>query len=137
MKRLLLIPITVVTGFLAFAFLQPGTAGGVVRAIAPTLLAAHPSTISQANGSAQGTLADNAGSGSSAQGSAQGSAQSSRSGALSNPSDAQVNPESNIDTVHQVSTAGRVNCGRFGGGFHGGKHLFVCPNPPFPPPANR
>jgi hypothetical protein len=137
MKKLILVPLTIVTAFLAFAFLQPGTAGGVVRAIAPTLLAALPSTISQANGSAQGTLADNAGSGSAAQGSAQGSAQSSRSGALSNPSDALLNPEIKIDTVHSVSTAGHTNCGRFGGGFHGGKHLFVCPNPPFPPPANR
>ena len=56
---------------------------------------------------------------------------------LSNPSDAQVNPETKITTVHSVSTFGQVNCGRFGGGFHGGKHLVVCPNPPYPPPANR
>ena len=105
MKRLILIPITVVTGFLAFAFLQPGTAGGVLRAVAPTLLAAVPSTISQAPGSVTGAPANNGGSGASAQGSAQGSAQSSRStgstGTLSNPSDAQVNPETEI-TVNFV-----------------------------------
>jgi hypothetical protein len=139
-KKLLLVPVTVVTAFLAFAFLQPGTAGGVVRAIAPTLLAALPSTISQANGSGPDAQANNGGSGSSAQGSAQAgspSGSAGTTGTLSNPSDAQVNPETKIDTVHQVSTAGKVNCGRFGGGYHGGKHLFVCPNPPFPPPANR
>ncbi len=28
-----------------------------------------------------------------------------------------------------------VNCGRFGYGYHGGKHLFGCPNRPFPSPA--
>jgi hypothetical protein len=56
---------------------------------------------------------------------------------LSNPSDTQVSPETKIDTVHAVATFGQVNCGRYGGGYHGGKHLFVCPNPPYPPPANQ
>jgi len=133
MKRLILIPVTIVTAFLAFAFLQPSTAGGLLHAVAPTLLAALPSTISQANGSELGAPANNGASGSSAQGSGQGTDKSS----LSNPSDALVNPETKITTVHSLSTAGQVNCGRFGGGFHGGKHLFVCPNPPFPPPANH
>ena len=131
MKRLLLIPTTVVTAFLAFAFLQPGTAGGVLRAVAPTVLSALPSAV-LANGSAQS---------SSANGrlvSSQGSAQSTRStGALSNPSDPLVNPETKDTIEHAVSTAAHTNCGRFGGGFHGGKHLFVCPNQPFPPPANQ
>jgi hypothetical protein len=137
MKRLILIPVTIVTAFLAFAFLQPSTVGGVLHAVAPTLLAAFPSTLSQATGSGLGAPANNGGSGSSTQGSGQGSDQSSRSGALSNPSDALVNPETKITTVHSLSTAGQVNCGRFGGGFHGGKHLLVCPNPPYPPPANH
>jgi hypothetical protein len=109
----------------------------MLHAVAPALLAELPSTISQANGSGLNVPGNDGRSGASAQGSGQGSAQSSRSGTLSNPSDAQVNPETKIDTVHSVSTAGQVNCGRFGGGFHGGKHLFVCPNPPFPPPANQ
>ena len=131
MKRLLLIPTTVVTAFLAFAFLQPGTAGGVLRAVAPTVLSALPSAV----------LADGSTQSSSANGrlvSSQGSAQSTRStGALSNPSDPLVNPETKDTTQHAVSTAAHTNCGRFGGGFHGGKHLFVCPNHPFPPPANQ
>ena len=132
MKRLLLIPTTVVTAFLAFAFLQPGTAGGVLRAVAPTLLSALPSAVS-ADVAAQSASANGR-----ARSSAQGSAQSTRStGALSNPSDPLVNPETKDTTQHAVSTAPHTNCGRFGGGFHGGKHNFVCPNPPFPPPANH
>ena len=138
MKRLFLIPITVVTAFLAFAFLQPSAAGGVLHAVAPSFLAALPSAVLQAGGSAIGASANDGGSASSASGSGEGTAQASRStGALSNPSDALVNPETKITTEHGVSTAGKVNCGRFGGGFHGGKHNFVCPNPRFPPPANR
>ncbi len=34
-----------------------------------------------------------------------------------------------------VSTGVGVNCGRFGYGYHGGKHLFICPNSPQPAPA--
>jgi hypothetical protein len=135
MKKLVLVPITILTALLAFAFLQPSTAGGMLHAVAPALLAELPSTITQGNGS--GLPANGGGSGASAQGSGQGSGSSSKPGALSNPSGTLVNPDSKIDTIHAVSTFGQVNCGRFGGGFHGGKHLFVCPNPPFPPPANR
>jgi hypothetical protein len=137
MKKLVLVPITILTGLLAFAFLQPNTAGRMLHAVAPAVVAEVPSSISQANGSGLSLPGNDGGSGSSAQGSGQGSGSSSKSGSLSNPSDTLVNPESKIDTVHALSTAGQVNCGRFGGGFHGGKHLFVCPNPPFPPPANR
>jgi len=138
MKRLILIPVTVVTAFLAFAFLQPSTAAGVLHAVAPTLLAALPSTSSAASGSGLNAPANGGGSASSPLGSSPGSAESSGStGALSNPSDALVNPDTKSTTVHSVGTPGQVNCGRFGGGFHGGKHLFVCPNPPFPPPANH
>src|SRR5438128_7530871 len=104
MKRLLLIPTTVVTAFLAFAFLQPGTAGGVLRAVAPTVLSALPSAV-LANGSVQSPSANGRRSGSSAQG--QASAQSSRSiGALSNTSDPLLNPETKDTTEHAVSTAG-------------------------------
>lgn len=137
MKKLVLVPITILTALLAFAFLQPSTAGGVLHAVAPALVAALPSTISQDNGSELNAPSNDRGSGSSAQPLGQGGAPSSKSGSLSNPSDTQVFPDTKVDTVHAVSTAGQVNCGRFGGGFHGGKHLFVCPNPPFPPPANR
>lgn len=34
-----------------------------------------------------------------------------------------------------VQTGVGVNCGRFGYGYHGGKHLLICPNRPFPSPA--
>src|ERR1700716_910081 len=30
-----------------------------------------------------------------------------------------------------------VDCGRFGYGYHGGKHGATCPNRIFPPPANQ
>jgi hypothetical protein len=40
------------------------------------------------------------------------------------------------DREHAVATAGEMNCGRFGNGFHGGKHDFTCPNRPFPEPAS-
>jgi len=36
-----------------------------------------------------------------------------------------------------VKSAAHTNCGRFGNGYHGGKHNFVCPNAPGPPPAVR
>ena len=36
-----------------------------------------------------------------------------------------------------VKQASHTNCGRFGYGYHGGKHLFVCPSPKNPPPAVR
>jgi len=39
------------------------------------------------------------------------------------------------DREHEVATAGKMNCGRFGNGTHGGKHDFTCPNRPFPAPA--
>jgi len=40
-------------------------------------------------------------------------------------------------TPDPVKSAAHTNCGRFGDGYHGGKHNFVCPNAPGPPPAVR
>jgi hypothetical protein len=139
MKRLLLIPTTVVTAFLAFAFLQPSAAGGVFRAVAPTVLAAFPaSALSQADGSALSAPASNKGSVSSASGSGQASTQSSTStGSLTSSFDPLLDPETKTTTGHALSTPSHTNCGRFGGGFHGGKHNVTCPNHPYPPPANQ
>ena len=123
MRKLILIPTIVITGFLALAFVQPAGAAGLVRAVAPGLHVDFPAAVSAAGGSVLGVAARASGSGASSQ---------SRAG-LAQGSDAVANPA----TVHSVSTASRQNCGRFGNGFHGGKHLFVCPNRPFPFPPHR
>ena len=125
MRKLILIPTIVITGFLALAFVQPAGAAGLVRAVAPGLHVALPAAVSAAGGSVLRVVARASGSGASSQslaGSAQGADQVTNSAA--------ANP-------HSVSTTSRQNCGRFGNGFHGGKHLFVCPNRPFPFPPNR
>ena len=126
MKRLLLIPTMVVTLFLALAFVAPGVAKGLVGGMAPVLKAVHLSNV-PAVGSAQTGVAP----------SAQASAASRADGAQAPRPYAPILPQPDTtDTpLHRlpVATAGHVNCGRMGGGFHGGKHDFVCPNTIFPP----
>ena len=121
MKKLLLIPIVVLTAFLALAFLMPATAANVIRAVAP---AAQFSLVSAMSARSESVAAAPASKASLSSGSAtsfQGSA-----GQLLTSS----------QTGHEVGTAGKMNCGRFGNGHHGGKHDFICPNRPFPRPAN-
>jgi hypothetical protein len=121
-KKLLLIPTVVLTAFLALAFLMPATAANVIRSVAPaaqislsnrseTLAAAPASKVSASR------VSSSLGSQTSAEGSTTQLLVSSPAG-------------------HDVGTAGEMNCGRFGNGFHGGKHDFICPNRPFPQPPN-
>jgi hypothetical protein len=121
MKKLLLIPVVVLTAFLALAFLMPATAANVIRAVAPAAQISLASALSARNESASAAPASKAslssGSSTSFQGLTSQLLTSSQSG-------------------HSVGTAGQVNCGRFGNGHHGGKHDFICPNRPFPRPAN-
>ena len=125
MKKLILVPTILVTAFLAVAFLMPGTAAGALRAV-PGLNAVVTSAVSAAGGS--GLVSAISGSRLT-----QGSGQSAQASSQSN-GDADVKAGSR---VHSVATSAHPNCGRFGNGFHGGKHNFACPNRPFPPPANH
>ena len=127
-KRLLLIPMVLMTGALAFAFLMPATAATVLRSVAP--MAHFGSALSAGSENAPITAAQGRG----ALGSGNLAAGSSSTG-----SSLQGFNQGLISTQgsgHGVSTPGEENCGRFGNGHHGGKHDFVCPNRPFPAPAS-
>ena len=135
MKKLLLLPVVLTTLLLAFAFIMPATAANVLRSLAPATHLNLPTVISAGSGNevAARPTASAANPGSAAlpgASSAPGGSSSTRQDSTSRPS---ITVQ---DRGHAVATAGRVNCGRFGGGFHGGKHLDVCPNPVYPLPAN-
>jgi hypothetical protein len=130
MKKLILIPTVVVTVFLAFAFLMPATASGLVKTVAPALQSGHVSVLgiqlSQA-GVTSSAGAASSGSSQPARSVSQGSSTQTTTTAQSAAQNAIIDP-----TSHEVATSGHPNCGRFGDGFHGGKHDFTCPNRPFP-----
>jgi hypothetical protein len=128
MKKLLLVPVVMMTGLLAFAFLMPATAATVLRSVAPAAHLTVPSVLSA--GSKDGAAAQPAGSTGTVGSAASSSRASTLQGSASQPL-ISVN-----DREHAVATAGEVNCGRFGNGTHGGKHDFTCPNRPFPEPAS-
>jgi hypothetical protein len=134
MKKLILIPTVVMTVFLALAFLMPATASGIVKTVAPALQTGHASVLvlhfSQA-GMISSTGAASSGSTQTARFGTQGTSTQSTTTPQMAPRDTMIDPAS-----HEVSTAGHSNCGRFGDGFHGGKHEAPCPNRPFPPPAS-
>jgi len=97
MKKLILVPMIVLTVLLALAFVAPAAAAGLLKTVAPA--------------NTTQTVA-------------------SRSALSSTTSISESQPTA--AEGHAVSTAGHSNCGRFGDGFHGGKHDFTCPNRPFP-----
>jgi len=131
MKKLLLVPVVMMTGLLAFAFLMPATAATVLRSVAPAAHLSVPSVLSAGNqGEAAAQPAGSTGTVGSAASSGASSRGSTLQGSASQPL-ISVN-----DREHAVATAGEVNCGRFGNGTHGGKHDFTCPNRPFPAPAS-
>ena len=135
MKKLLLLPVVLTTLALAFVFIMPATATNLVRSLAPAAHLSFPSVISA--GSGNELAARPAESTDSSGSSAAPAAASSPGSASASHRDSTSQPMISIqDGGHAVATAGHVNCGRFGDGFHGGKHLDVCPNPVFPPPAN-
>jgi len=127
-KLILLVPTIVVTVFLALAFVAPAAATGVLKTVAPALQAAHINVPSVQFAGAGASVVLSAKAGNSSQAAGSGLAQSSTA-AISKS-------EVTADEGHAVSTAGHSNCGRFGDGFHGGKHAFPCPNRPFPAPAS-
>jgi hypothetical protein len=133
LKKLLVIPATLVTGLLAAAFLSPGTASGAVRAVVAEIHIVGASSQSALADSQQGstTAGTSVSSGTSGRDSA--NAQSTLASRGSADLTAAFGQRG---TGHSLATIADENCGRFGGGFHGGKHLFACPNQPFPPPAN-
>ena len=126
MKKLLLIPTVLTTIVLAVAFFVPATASGVVRSgaqliltpVAPALASSIAGTASSA-----GQVPSSVSTRSSSQSSVNRSSGNSLSADALGPS-----------VGHSMGTPS--NCGRFGNGFHGGKHNFPCPNRPFPAPAN-
>ena len=58
MRKLILIPTIVITGFLALAFVQPAGAAGLIRAVAPGLHVALPAAVSAAGGSVLRVVAE-------------------------------------------------------------------------------
>src|SRR3989442_15962124 len=121
MKRLLvLIPTMLMTAFLALAFVAPGIAQGLVGGVAPALRADHLSVPAVGFGENRAAPPANG--------------EPAKSSQAAAPAAPQV--DTRTQPFHRgeaVATAGRVNCGRMGNGFHGGKHDFICPNQVFPP----
>ena len=136
MKKLLLAPVVLMTGLLAFAFLSPAAAATVVRSVAPVAHLGLPSVLSA--GTHEGVAAKPA-SRTGAAGSstlARASTSQASGGSSATLQDSANQPLISVqDREHEVATAGKMNCGRFGNGTHGGKHDFTCPNRPFPAPA--
>ncbi|HEY9287043.1 MAG TPA: hypothetical protein VIT43_03365 [Candidatus Dormibacteraeota bacterium] len=141
MRKLLVVPVTMVTVALATAFLVPALATGAVNTISPGVRAGvtlfAPGLLSGAAGLIKGG-SDRSNSIPAPASGVFGPAKANLQGA--GPSD--LAGTSNISDRptqrgHGVATAGRMNCGRFGNGFHGGKHDFVCPNRPFPAPVSN
>jgi hypothetical protein len=135
MKKLLLIPVVLMTGLLAFAFLMPATAATVLRSFAPAAHLSVPSVLSAGSRTETAAKPDagtgDAGASAPSGGSSPSRAPSStRQGSTSQPS------ISIVDRGHAVATAGQVDCGRYGNGSHGGKHDLTCPNKSFPEPVN-
>jgi hypothetical protein len=135
MKKLLLIPATLLTALLVVAFVSPATASTAVRAVVPALhIVGASSGLALADSQPASTTADSSGSSvAAAPNSTSGSASPSGASAALDAAFPEVPP----GVGHSLATPTTENCGRFGGGFHGGKHLFTCPNRPFPPPPNH
>lgn len=141
MKKLLLIPTVVVTGFLVISFLMPATAATVLRSVVPAAQISLPSVLAARNGNE--TATNPAGTTGSA-GSPTLSGGSSSPGRSSSSGASSSSPQGSTDALlattqesgHSIATPSQENCGRFGDGSHGGKHDFTCPNRPFPAPAS-
>lgn len=125
MKKLMLIGMTVVTGLLVLTFVAPAAATGAVRAVPNLHLSLGSSSADQVSGSQQ---ASGSGPGSSAR-SIESLVNEGVGGGNTEPLVAIM--KSDIHSDHTVATSAHPNCGRFGNGFHGGKHDFTCPNQPF------
>jgi hypothetical protein len=127
MKKLILIPTIAITAALAFSFALPGVASNAIRTIAP-IAAVHSATAATVGGNAQ-AAARSLGSGNVAR------PVSTDVGSTAAGSSSTTPLTTSGQFAHSPSTPPQENCGRYGGGYHGGKHLFVCPNRPFPAPV--
>jgi hypothetical protein len=121
LKKLMVVPIVLATVFLALSLLLPATAAGMIRTVSPALLASS-SSVSSSSTSAMVTARSSSVNASVQQATRNGSAKLTSSTASS---PANIVAE-NLAPQDSVTTAGHSNCGRFGNGFHGGKHNFVC-----------
>ena len=131
MKKLLLIPMTVVTALLVLSFMMPAKATTVVQSVASAAHLNLPAVLAAGDGNARSTAAGPADSAQVGSSSNSSSARSSSGGSANTQSPLEIDRGS----VHEVATSSATNCGRFGNGHHGGKHDFTCPNRPFPAPA--
>ncbi len=141
MKKLLLIPTVLVTGFLAISFLMPATAANVLRSVVPAAQISLRSVVTARSGNETATnpagTVGSVGSPTSTRGSSSSAGSSSSGGSSSSlPGATGDLLASTQDSGHSVATPSQENCGRFGNGSHGGKHDFTCPNRPFPDPAS-
>jgi len=134
MRKLLLVPTVVVTAFLALAFLMPATAASVVKSVAPMVHLSLNSVLMAS--SANEAVAPAASTLSGRLSSSRASSSLSGSSPTLEDSTSQTSVNRGNSGNHDVSTAGKTNCGRFGNGHHGGKHDFICPNRPFPAPVS-
>lgn len=141
MKKLLVVPLSVVTVLLVVAFLTPGSVAGTVGKLSSSVhLSIGGLATDQAAGAqtvdsqAAGTQVGQASSGS---GSAK---RSGSSGSTTQSAGLTSRDLSLIETVtsggdppvaHHQGTRSHDNCGRYGNGLHGGKHMLICPNHPF------
>jgi len=137
-RKLLVIPVMAGTVGLAIAFMAPAMASGAVSHLGigfhfpssiPGIGLISVSTRAPANissGSGGGTQLS--GANTSSNGLSSTDTVSGSSSTFGHPSD----PWKGEHGQHTVATAGKMNCGRFGNGTHGGGHDFICKNTPFP-----
>ena len=138
MKRLVVVPVTVLTALLVLSFGSPATARSVVRSLGAhlQLTLGSPSSSAVFNNSAGSGRVDQLGpvdqSGSSAVRSAQPQAAPSPSSSEGSLNTAALlallagNSGGPSPVGHRIATYGHMNCGRYGNGFHGGKHVSIC-----------
>ena len=141
MKKLLLVPLSVVTVLLVAAFLSPGSVASTVGKLSSGVhLSIGALSADQATGAqtiesqAAGAQVGQASTGS-------GSAKRSGTSASTTQSAGLTSRDLTlIDTLtsggdppvaHHQGTRSHDNCGRYGNGLHGGKHMLICPNHPF------
>lgn len=135
MKKLFLIPMTVVTALLVLSFLMPARATTVVQSVVSAAHLSLPPVLTARDGNVPSTAAgpaDNSQTGSSSNGSSSSARSSSPDDSANTLSPLAIDRGRDL---HAVATAAHPNCGRYGGGTHGGKHAFACDNKFYPEPA--
>src|SRR5579864_5731615 len=116
MKKLILIPTVLVTALLVMAFVVPATAAGMLRTVTGVQL--NLSSVSGSSSGAEVRLVSGQSNSPASQGALKGS--KGQLGTSSNPASTSSEQSKAGEFHSSVSTAGHTNCGRYGGGFHGG-----------------